>query len=683
MLGFWPLIFLFFLDSVDGDVVESNAGNLSPFCKYAEAVVGAVAPRPLPEETALGLIVGNFDEEETWKPYLTPWATAVTIIVILPLLFVLSYLVYRCVACCLSSDSKPKRKIGLKNALNALLLILTVLVIAFAAIAAYGIITATDSANRMGNAVESFADETRHYVQENCAALENMVGVETNITSLLEKISKSFHEAVADMKHTLDVRHAPLVEKFQMIVSKIEAKQDDLATLVKFFDYYRNDMPALINATDPLLPYIRKMSEIRQITPRDTFNQKVDQMLENIVALVDRRLNEIAPKVQQNLTGRLNGYLAGVCSSVDQLTQPLKELKNEYEERVEPHIVYPYYVVLATAAVLLAVALVSFSGIGYSFIVTNRKADSEGSKSAGPKWLYNFSIGAVLLLLITVPLLTATLFAPLGVATDLVCDPWKNPEKRSDVLAVLDVLAARALEDELVKRILARNEHPISKIVNECGNGTSLLEILKLGQVSELFGAGQGIPSAVPLEFYLIELRDTMLDRNNWPQNGFYNLSYFDLLKDMRGLAASPSPKRQLRRLNQHLRRKYRRTTGTIKWLVAFQKELRTILPTDYEVQGFVVSLTPAKIMWLVKSTFEKLRNDNIHHIMVFADTLTATVEKRVGSCEELERIVVNLRTEVCDNTVDIYNSVWLSFLHIIVIFIPFVVIGGALGRLH
>uniref|UniRef100_A0A1I7SH85 Transmembrane protein n=1 Tax=Bursaphelenchus xylophilus TaxID=6326 RepID=A0A1I7SH85_BURXY len=488
-----------------------------------------------------------------WKPYLAPWATAVAIIVILPLLFVLVYLVYRCIASCLTSDSKPKRKIGLKNVLNALLLLLAVFVIAFAAIAAYGIIKATSSANRMGNVVESFANETDHYVQDNCAALKNMIGVETNVTSVMPRISKSFHEAVADMKHKLAVKHVPVIEKIHMTVSKIRTRQKDIGELLALLPILRTQNPGLADTIQPLVPYLEKMREFREVTPRDTYKQKVDTMFENIVAVGDRRLNEIAPQIQTKIDEKLKNQLSGVCGEADQLTQPLKELRNGYEQQVKPHIVYPYYAVLATAAVLLAVAFISFAGIGYSCIVTNRSADHEGSKCFGPKSLYNFSIGAVLLLLITVPLLTAALFAPLGVATDLVCDPWKNPEKRSDVLSVLDSLAARALKDasnsadEAVEGILAKLEYPVSKIVNECANETSLLQILKLGEVSDLLRAGQEGQSGGPLASYLDELNKTILD--SWPKNAVYNQSYFEILKDMRAMAASPIPEEQVRQV--------------------------------------------------------------------------------------------------------------------------------------
>uniref|UniRef100_A0A1I7RTW6 Uncharacterized protein n=1 Tax=Bursaphelenchus xylophilus TaxID=6326 RepID=A0A1I7RTW6_BURXY len=138
-----------------------------------------------------------------------------------------------------------------------------------------------------------------------------------------------------------------------------------------------------------------------------------------------------------------------------------------------------------------------------------------------------------------------------------------------------------------------------------------------------------------------------------------------------------------LQNLESFAPREHRKHFRTIRWIVAFRKELPSILPTEEEVQDFLDSLTPAELMELVKPSVDKLLDDAKHYTMEFADTFIATVEKRAGNCGELKRIVVDLRTEVCDNTIDIYNTVWLSFLHIIVILIPFVVIGGALGRLH
>ncbi|CAD5233106.1 unnamed protein product [Bursaphelenchus xylophilus] len=686
------LLFLVFLRvSAEDEAPKPAAGGLGFLSSYADGIVAGVAPRPFPEKVIDDLLIdGNAKKEETYQPYAETIVRLPMVILVVTFVFITGYIIFLCIACfCCTSWHGPVDRKLFKNLFDGIFAALALSFLFFAIFVLYAGTVANNRLDLVTHRLDHYTERVDGYIVENCGILRNIAKEDAPqmIENVKSKLLKNVNELAANLAAKIKSLMDPLMGKVDNCVAALATvSSEEVTDLYKYLDGLEHS-PGIGGVAGPIARSIKinlgrldvdfpKLEQFRGLNIRKDADSKLAELTNDIKKKSEKVLNTFDDKLKEELDPRLVDE--SFCGPENEITAKIKESVAKIQEKdVLALFDHLYNVMMACAVIVLIIAVLALFAVAVGCVQTNSK-----TKLFPPKWLYQGALGLALFFMIPLATLGSIYFLVFGIATDVVCDPWRHPESRPEMVGAVDKFLKKFINQNReygLSEIVGNVENPFAATVQQCSDEITMVKILKL---TDRFTVDE---HQISDNLFRIErdIKESLVPAESTK----FGTEYFKDLEMLREIDQGKVDDQDLVALKDALGPDYNKDAEkaeeTLRKLGKLIETLKANVPAESEVDDFR-GLSDADRVRLVARPFIKTLLEAARNAVdELLSSVKSTVEGRVANCGRFARITNDLRTEVCADIVDVYNVVWLGFFHIVLTFVPFVVFAGLLARMH
>ncbi|CAD5215490.1 unnamed protein product [Bursaphelenchus okinawaensis] len=692
------------VEAVNGSL-EYNTDQISrdgvndPAMKYLysfnDYVISLLSNRPFPQETLidqdfmnLNVVKSVQNNQNRWLLHEQWWLGIAAVLVVGSLLYTIFYILYKCCVCCCGQKKEEVdgRWDDCKRTLLNLVFAFFVIISIFASVAVLLCSQyATLSVERFPSVITWFGDDLEMYKSYNNELADEII--ENGWRDTKDEFKFYLHNTGRDVVNNLYDHVSNKIffqlNKINSATMELRELSDDKAFGVMLEMLSKNGADYgltshQINTVNKLKLYLPRLEEMTQLkdlnktleATASNIQQKVDRYVNNIIQRIDEE-DSTVQDVQLQIKKELDSL---DFSEVHQLAHKLQKIFEDNKQ----YINIAWFAFLGVAAMLFFIALCFLFGVFYG--MCGRRAsyynDDCCVRPTGGKF-YGCGIFLAVLMFFVLSVVASVLMLVFANATDIVCDPWKHPESRPEMIDLAD----RVMYEKLINtrtnsgalsEVLGTKTN-LKQLIKGCQNQTTFVQMIGLrdkyknlspfnDKIDEISKLGDSIRNFFESDFKLeVDLDVDETEKHLDQLRGFSEIdltefkSYPQIQQFLPLLERAESAIKKLSNLP---------TKGA---LVLAQNTLANKDEYGKNMNKVVVEATN-KIKQIIEKYFNRLQD---------------SLETRITSCEPISHIMGNMRMAVCDHTVDPINGIWMSLLLSVILFVPLIMMANSLTKLY